>query len=798
MGGDDADDLFAPEDDDALFGASEGVNAAAPAPPPPLPPWPVLVVDDDEEVHIMTRLVLSKLRYKDRPLELLTARSGNEADDVFRRREDIAVALLDIVMETDDAGLRLARRIREEFANTDTRLILRTGQPGQAPVRDVIVNYDINDYKSKTELTSEKLFITIITGLRSYDNIRSARMAESASKLKSSFLAAMSHEIRTPMNGVLGMLELLGHTPLDADQRDMLLTAQDSAGALLRIIDDILDFSKIEAGRMDIDRHPVDIGTIMEGVADTLAPAARKKGLSFDLHVDPAIPTALMGDPVRLRQVLFNLTGNAIKFTEQGGVMVRAERHPDAAPGVARVRVAVTDTGIGIAPDQQTKLFQPFAQAEVSTSRRFGGTGLGLSISRRLIELMKGHIGLDSVQGHGSTFWFTLDLDVSDQETSDAAGSADIAGLHVALDIAEPELAQTVSAYLVQAGAVPMDAGAPSADLVICAGRSGAPWPVPEGPLPAVVIADADSRRSGDIPTGTQLVARPLRRSALFRAVAVAANRLAGGTPVTATAPRAAIAAPSPEEAAAQGRLILVAEDQRVNQMVISRQLSILGFAVEIHADGAAALAAWRPGAHGLLLTDCNMPVMDGYELTAAIRAREADDGLPRLPIIALTANAMAGEDQRCINAGMDDFLSKPLDLTQLERCLSRWLGTAAQTAASAAAPVEAAIFDPAMTIDLFGGLDGDARGFLAEFTSSLHSLRAEAEKGFASDDMDAARRGIHALAGVAKNGGAPALGALADTIERSLKQGDYADARTNALKIPGMIDRVVAAIDAL
>lgn len=798
MGGDDADDLFAPEEDDALFGASDGVNSAAqPAPLPPSP-WPVLVVDDDEEVHIMTRLVLSKLRYKDRPLELLTARSGMEADDVFRRREDIAVALLDIVMETDDAGLRLARRIREEFANSDTRLILRTGQPGQAPVRDVIVNYDINDYKSKTELTSEKLFITIITGLRSYDNIRSARMAESASKLKSSFLAAMSHEIRTPMNGVLGMLELLGHTPLDADQRDMLLTAQDSAGALLRIIDDILDFSKIEAGRMDIDRHPVELGTIMEGVADTLAPAARKKGLSFDIHVDPAIPVALMGDPVRLRQILFNLTGNAIKFTEQGGVMVRAERHPDPATGVARVRVSVIDTGIGIGPDQQAKLFQPFTQAEVSTSRRFGGTGLGLSISHRLVELMKGHIGLDSVPGHGSTFWFTLDLDVSAQDMPDPSGGVDIAGLHVALDIAEPELAQTVSAYLVNAGAVPMDAGAPSADLIICAGRSGAPWPVPQGPLPAVVIADADSRRAGDIPAGTQLVARPLRRAALFRAVAVAGNRLSGGTPAASPAPRAAVTAPTPQEAAAQGRLILVAEDQRVNQMVISRQLSILGFAVEIHADGAAALAAWRPGAHGLLLTDCNMPVMDGYELTAAIRAQEAENGLPRLPIIALTANAMAGEDQRCINAGMDDFLSKPLDLTQLERCLSRWLGTEAQGTPSAAAPAAVAIFDPGMTIDLFGGLDGDARGFLAEFTASLKSLSAEAQAGFAADDMEAARRGIHALAGVAKNGGAPALGALADSIERALKQGEHADARKNALKIPGMIDRVVAAIDAL
>lgn len=794
MGGDDADDLFAPEEDETPAGAAAGLSGAGIEPPPP---WPVLVVDDDEEVHIMTRLVLSKLRYKDRPLELLTARSGTEADGIFRQRDDIAVALLDIVMETDDAGLRLARRIREEFANSDTRLILRTGQPGQAPVRDVIVNYDINDYKSKTELTSEKLFITIITGLRSYDNIRSARMAESASKLKSSFLAAMSHEIRTPMNGVLGMLELLGHTPLDGDQRDMLLTAQESAGALLRIIDDILDFSKIEAGRMDIDRHPVDIGTIIEGVADTLAPAARKKGLSFDIHVDPALPGTLMGDPVRLRQILFNLTGNAIKFTEHGGVNVRAERHPDPAPGIVRVRIAITDTGIGIAADQQVKLFEPFAQAEISTSRRFGGTGLGLSISRRLVDLMKGHIGLDSVAGHGSTFWFTLDMEQTETAAVDSALTSNIADLTIALDIVEPELSATVTAYLQRAGAVVVALGNPAADVIVCAGHSGANWPVPQTTLPAVLIADADSRRPPDMPTSTQLVARPLRRAALIRAVALAAGRVGGQTAAIPTQ-RAAIQAPTPEEAAAEGNLILVAEDQRVNQMVIRRQLAILGFAADIHADGAAALAAWRPGAHGLLLTDCNMPVMDGYELTAAIRAEEEAQGLSRLPIVALTANAMAGEDQRCINAGMDDFLSKPLDLAQLERCLGRWLSRAATPPARPAAPAEPALFDPSMTLDLFGGLDGEARGFLDEFTASLRSLSAEAEMAFASNDMERARARIHALAGVAKNGGAPALGTLADRVEWDLKAGNHDSARMSALQIPGMIDRVVAAIAAL
>ncbi len=777
MEGEDGDDLFAPEEPDA--GPTGGTGPNAPA---LLKPWPVLVVDDDEEVHVMTRLVLGRLRYKDRALELLTARSAVEAEAILRQRDDIAVALLDIVMETDDAGLRLARCIRNDIGNSDIRIILRTGQPGQAPVREVIVSYDINDYKSKTELTSEKLFITIVTGLRAYDNIRCAREAESASRLKSAFLAAMSHEIRTPMNGVLGMLELLGHSSLSAEQREMLETARDSAGTLLHIIDDILDFSKIEAGRMDIERQPLDIHALMEGVAETLAPAARKKGIALHLHLCPTIPKSVLGDPVRLRQILFNLAGNAVKFTERGYVAIRLERREEAGAKGLPLRLTVADTGIGIADDLKAKLFQPFIQADSSTSRRFGGTGLGLSITRRLVELMQGRIGLESHVGQGSTFLVELELEEGPNEGGDILS---FPGLCVSLRLRDALLRQTLETYLAHVGAVVLsDDDRALPDITI---TDGVPPFVGSGKF--ILLVDGDGAR----PVGADyFLTLPVRRAALYRALAKAQ----GLYPEEATEPERWTPASPPgrEEAAASGRLVLVAEDHRVNQMVISRQLALLGYACDMYPDGRSALAAWRHGGHALLLTDCNMPEMDGYELTSAIRAVEAAEGRQRLPIVALTANAMAGEDQRCISAGMDGFLSKPLDLKQLQECLERW-GSVTDQPRQADDRLPAADFDPAMTLALFGCLDADARDFLGTFVDSLQPLSDETLAALATGDLETARVRIHALAGVAKNGGADPLGRLADRIEQALRAGDGAEASCLAAALPDMVGRVISAI---
>ncbi|TWB23362.1 signal transduction histidine kinase [Nitrospirillum amazonense] len=792
---------------DSLFLAEDAPATRAPE----LPPWPILVVDDDEEVHIMTRLVLSRLTYKGRPLELLTARSAAEAAGILTKRGDIAVALLDIVMETDDAGLVLARRIREEFDNNDVRIVLRTGQPGQAPVRDVIVNYDINDYKAKTELTSEKLFITIITALRSYDNIRTAREAQSASRLKSSFLATMSHEIRTPMNAVLGMLELMSHTGLDDDQMEMLFTARDAAGTLLRIIDDILDFSKIEAGRMDIECHPVALGPLVEGVADMLAAQARKRALDLHVHIDPAIPELLMGDPLRLRQVLYNLTGNAIKFTEKGGVTLSVRCLPGAAPGRALVRVAVQDTGIGIDDDVQKQLFQPFTQAESSTSRRFGGTGLGLSISRRLIDLMQGRIGLDSVLGQGSTFWFEIDLAVAQEQPVAAPQPAlpSLAGITVLVAAETQALRDTVACYIEAAGGRVAGDGQPW-NVAVVVPRPGDVWPDLPAGKPAVLVAAADSVRPAGLPSGTVQIGRPVRRVPLIRAVASAVGQETAARAAASPLRQGRGEPPTVEMAMAQGRLVLVAEDQPVNQMVIRRQLSLLGIAAEVTEDGRQALAAWRTGRFGLVLTDCNMPEMDGFELTAAIREAETGTGL-RTPIIALTANAMAGESQRCLAAGMDGFLAKPLELDRLDRCLAQWLPPLSDGGAKAAPPPlvdttpggatradTTAVLNLARTLELFSVLDDEARAFLRDFLGAARPLADGLGHAFTLNDAGAARREAHALAGVAKSAGADVLARVADRVEDALVQGKVDEARQAARAVPGALEQVAAAIASL
>ncbi len=975
-----ADSVF--DDDDILFAAEDefgnGPAAGGDAPPPP---WTVLVVDDEADVHSMTGLLLADVTFQGRRLDLIGCFAASDARMILENRRDIAVILLDVVMEEDDSGLKLVRWIRDDLGNRDVRIILRTGQPGQAPQRDVIVDYDINDYKPKADLSAESLFTAVIAALRAFDQIQSIEtrvaertrelhesreqinavleaspvgvcaydesgivvltnhrlitllgiskerligssigelfaplegqredeqrwlfyrrqlrdaevklcradgstfwalmsvdpavvegrevylswiyditrrklaerrmeaakeQAEQATQAKSAFLATMSHEIRTPMNGVLGMLGLLERTALDEHQQDTVGTMRESATSLLRIIDDILDFSKIEAGKMDVERVGLSIPVLVEGVAETLAPSARAKGLSLLTYIDPAIPPTLLGDPVRLRQILFNLGGNAIKFTESGRIVLRAALS-GTGPETAGLQIEVTDTGIGIPDAARRRLFQPFTQAESSTTRRFGGTGLGLSISRRLAALMGGEIGVESTPGTGSTFWLSLSLDRAPDSPTGGSGVApsalpdvDLAGLTVLLGVPDDTERSFLSCYLEMAGArvlpaadahelalqarIAREAGCLANVVVVdealhvpaaaCAPeelgrRSG------EAKPPVVLLlhgAGGERRRDGVVPLG-----RPLRRLPLLRAVAAAAGRAVAPepgavplsrVPVLAPAPnpappRASSAPPVPDRdaALAEGRLILVAEDNAVNRKVLLMQLHSLGYAADMTSGGAEALAAWQGQGHdryALLLTDVQMPEIDGFELTRRIRAAELagqeqvdtrDRPIGRLPIVAITANAGPADIASYRTADMDDALSKPLDLSQLAAALARWLpppptappptapppiatpAIATPTPATAGPAARAAPIDLSGLRDLCGGDEAMVAELLEDFITISRGIVGDLETATEAGDLAAVRACAHNLKGSSRNAGAQPLAAAAQALEQA------------------------------
>jgi signal transduction histidine kinase/CheY-like chemotaxis protein len=513
----------------------------------------------------------------------------------------------------------------------------------------------------------------------SNQSLRAARdAAERASRAKADFLATMSHEIRTPMNGVIGMLELLGHTPLDADQRELLHAVEDSASVLLQILNDVLDFSKLEAGNLRLDPAPFDPRVLVDNVAGLAAGTLHRKGLDIRVAMDAALAGQLLGDDVRLRQILLNLLNNAGKFTERGQVAVALRVVGDDGRH-QRLRLSVADTGIGIPADRQPGLFAPFAQAESWTARRHGGTGLGLAICRHLVQLMDGSIELASTAGEGTTVTVELRLPIVRRDVERPAG---LAGQHAVVRLDPPALAAALGAHLATLGlsvetippAQPLRRGIAANFLFIGVDDRDSAAQI----AARVVAVDASSgapARPGDEDERILLGANPLKWQAVARACALAlepaGSPRATGSPVAASAaPVSAATAPAPSA----GR-ILVAEDHPVNRALAQRQLALLGWSCDVVDDGRAAYEALCRGDYALLMTDCQMPVMDGYELAAAWRRREAGtQRATRLPIIAMTAHALGNDVVRCREAGMDDYLSKPVQLHALEEKLRAWL----------------------------------------------------------------------------------------------------------------------------
>jgi PAS domain S-box-containing protein len=633
--------------------------------------------------------------------------------------------------------------------------------------------------------------------------------AERANRAKSAFLANMSHEIRTPMNGVMGMIDVLHQTSLKGYQVEMVDLIRDSADMLLAIVDDILDFSKIEAGKLHIEQQPMQLADAVEKVCALLDHIAVKRGVRMMVFVDPSIPRVLAGDETRVRQVLLNLCSNAIKFSSGAGrtgeMSVRVTLLAQDAHGV-NIELTVADNGIGMDNAALARLFTPFSQADGSTTRRFGGTGLGLAITSTLVRLMGGEIAVRSAPAAGSTFTVRLRFArVADAVNDEPVSAA--AGLRCRIVGQEQPLAHDLGAYLAHAGAAVEQVPDLAAAAAAPAPAGLCVWlilPGQEVPDLAALRAMAPDRQGHDcghdIKTRFVVLGRGARRrlrveaadlvrvdaDAMFRhtlikALSLAAGRVQKASVVNAAEPsEALLQAPPRHEARAQGRLILVAEDNETNRLVIVRQLGLLGYATDLAVNGREALHHWHSGDYALLLTDLHMPEMDGYALAAAIRTEEARQaGAPRTPILALTANAVNDEERRCLAAGMDAYLSKPIRLAPLRQALERWLpGSAAASVAvpAAAEPAPALALAPAgsapvLDLSALVALVGDdpavLRSVLRAFRVSVEQLADELRLVATAGPRQALTAVAHKMKSGARAIGAARLAEVCAAIEQ-------------------------------
>ncbi|HEX6834155.1 MAG TPA: ATP-binding protein [Rudaea sp.] len=656
--------------------------------------------------------------------------------------------------------------------------------------------------------------------------------AEAAMMAKSEFLATMSHEIRTPLNGIIPLLDIVLSTKLAPDQKDYLQTAYKSARELLRIVDDILDYSKIEASKLELEAVGINLREVLDSVRRLLEKSAEAKGLKFDVVIDPGVRLAVRGDPVRLRQVLSNLVSNAIKFTSKGGVTVAVTKRGESRSHY-EVLFEVKDSGVGIASGAAAKLFQPFSQADTSTTRIHGGTGLGLVICKRIVDLMKGTIGVNSELGKGSTFWFSVPFLKAVGDLP--AGRRDLNGSRVLTLGADPAVLRRLSGYFGAWGiSASQSSAAPDALAKLRhAASMGEAWStdllvIDIGTMRANSVAlvrnvlrDPTLERLrllyllGDEPVPPEIANEPralaVRRqyseselnAALHKLLEIAphgAPEARPAEPVLASAPpQVQITEPEAAARPLSGHVLLV-EDNPVNRQVAQRLLSLIGLSFVVAENGKEALEKLDQHAFDAVLMDCQMPVMDGYTATRVRRQKEAGNTQSsslarRVPIIAMTANAMAGDREKCLGAGMDDYMSKPLNRALLEQTLRRWLAESARTLPAHTHPVAApSAPKPAAPAPMRSALpDASAakpaldRGVIAdlvdimgdEFTDLVHVYLEDTPKSLAAIEQAAQRRDIqgmiapsHSLKSTSANLGALTLSDFAKRLEYAARSG--------------------------